>query len=116
MQSFLAKVGFLTSNTKYDKVIPMRETATFTISLPPAMAKQVKLAMRAEHRTRSELVREALRVYLTARVTPVERPTAAEARAHRKGMSAYKRGDYITLGEYIDGMDRRPRRARRKVS
>ncbi len=94
----------------------MRETTTFTVSLPPAMARQVERAMRAEHRTRSELVREALRVYLSARVIPVENPTGAEARAYRSGMAAYRRGDYVTLGEYLDGLDRRPRRARKKVS
>jgi hypothetical protein len=80
------------------------------------MAKQIQQAMKAEHRTRSELVREALRVYLSVKVMPAERPTAAEARAYRSGVAAYKRGDYVTLGEYIDGMDRRPRRARKKVS
>jgi len=94
----------------------MRETTTFTVSLPPAMAKQIEQAMKAEHRTRSELVREALRVYLSMKVMPTERPTAAEARAYRSGVAAYKRGDYVTLGEYIDGMDRRPRRTRKKVS
>ncbi len=72
--------------------------------------------MKAEHRTRSELVREALRVYLSARLIPAERPTPAEARAYRRGMAAYERGDYVTLGEYLDGMDRRPRRAGKKVS
>ena len=94
----------------------MRETTTFTVSLPPAMAKQIEQAMKAEHRTRSELVREALRVYLSMKVMPTERPSAAEARAYRSGVAAYKRGDYVTLGEYIDGMDRRPRRTRKKVS
>jgi Arc/MetJ-type ribon-helix-helix transcriptional regulator len=94
----------------------MRETTTFTVSLPPAMAKQVERAMKAEHRTRSELVREALRVYLSARLIPSEVPTTAEARAYRQGMMAYKRGDYVTLGDYLDGMDRRPRRTRKKVS
>ena len=49
----------------------MRETETFTISLPPAMAQQVERAMKAEHRTRSELVREALRVYLSGRMVPL---------------------------------------------
>ena len=72
--------------------------------------------MKAEHRTRSELICEALQVYLSSRVIPVENPTAAEARAYRSGMAAYNRGDYATRGEYIDGMDRRPRRARKKVS
>src|SRR5579863_2319091 len=74
----------------------MRETSTFTVSLPPAMAKQIEKVMKTEHRTRSELVREALRVYFTVRVLPSERPTAAEARAYRRGMAAYKRGDYVT--------------------
>ncbi len=72
--------------------------------------------MKAEHRTRSELVREALRLYLSARLMPVELPTPAEARAYHRGMAAYRRGDSIKLQEYLDGMDRRPRRSRKKVS
>ena len=64
------------------------------------MAKQVERARKAENRTRSELVREALRVYLSARLVPAELPTAAEARAYRRGMAAYKRGDYVTLEGY----------------
>ncbi len=40
-----------------------RTTITCTISLPPKMAKQLDEAMEEEGRTRSELVREALRVY-----------------------------------------------------
>ena len=80
------------------------------------MAKQVEQLMKEEHRTRSELVREALRVYLAGQLVPAETPTAAEARAYRRGMAAYKRRDYVTLGDHRDGMDRRPRRARKKVS
>ena len=94
----------------------MRESATFTVSVPPAMAKQVEQAMKAEHRTRSELVREALRMYLSARLIPSAEVSRRETQAHRQGMAAYKRGDYVTLGEYIDGMDRRSHRARKKVS
>lgn len=80
------------------------------------MAKQVEQARKAEQRTRSELVREALRVYLSARLVPSELPTASEARAYRRGMAAYKRSDYVTLEAYLDGMDRRPRRASKKRS
>ena len=80
------------------------------------MAEQVERARKAEHRTRSELVREALRVYLSARLFATESPTAAEARAYRRGMTAYKRGNYVTLEGYLDGMDRRPRRASKKSS
>ncbi len=104
----------LTYITKYDKVILMRETITVTVSLPPAMAKQVEKVMKIEQRTRSELVREALRVYLST--VPGERPTAAETRAYRRGTNAYRRGDFVTLGEFVDGMDSRPRRARKKVT
>ncbi len=94
----------------------MRESTTFTVSLPPAMAKEVERAMKTEHRTRSELVREALRIYLSARLISTESPTPAEARAYRRGMAAYNRGDAMTLREYVDGMDRSPRRTRKKVS
>lgn len=79
------------------------------------MASEVKRVMKAEHRTRSELVREALRVYLSARLISEELPTTAEARAYRRGMAAYRRGEFVTLERYLDGMDRRPRRARKKV-
>jgi hypothetical protein len=80
------------------------------------MAKEVERAMKAEHRTRSELVREALRIYLSARLMPTEMPTPAAARAYRRGMAAYNRGDAMTLQEYVDGMDRRLRGSRKKVS
>jgi hypothetical protein len=43
---------------------------------------------------------------------PAEVHTANEIRAYRSGIAAYKRGDYLTLEEYLDGMDRRLRRAR----
>jgi len=44
-----------------------RITTTFTISLPPAMAAEVEAIQKKEHRTRSELIREALRRYIAAR-------------------------------------------------
>lgn len=40
-----------------------RTTATFSISLPPEMANEVDRIRKEEHRTRSELIREALRRY-----------------------------------------------------
>jgi metal-responsive CopG/Arc/MetJ family transcriptional regulator len=79
----------------------MRETTTFSVSLPLAMAKQVEQAMKAEHRTRSELIREALHVYFSARLISNETPTVAEARAHRRGIAAYKQGDYLTLKAHL---------------
>jgi predicted transcriptional regulator len=94
----------------------MRTRRTITISLPPEMAEQVESAMKAEHRTRSELVREALRTYISIRLLPQESPTSSELRAIRRGEAAYRRGDYITLDEYFRELDRRPRRARKKGS
>ncbi|MBM3924975.1 MAG: ribbon-helix-helix protein, CopG family [SAR202 cluster bacterium] len=40
-----------------------RTTKTITISIPPEMEQQIEELMRLEGRTRSELLREALRRY-----------------------------------------------------
>jgi CopG family transcriptional regulator/antitoxin EndoAI len=44
-----------------------RTSKTITFSLPPEMAAQVEEIMKEEGRTRSELLREALRRYILAR-------------------------------------------------
>lgn len=44
-----------------------RTTVTFTVSLPPEMAAEVESVRKEEHRTRSELIREALRRYFQPR-------------------------------------------------
>ena len=44
-----------------------RNTKTTTFSLPPEMAEQVQDVMREEGRTMSDLVREALRLYMEER-------------------------------------------------
>src|SRR3990170_1215497 len=96
----------------------MRTRRTITISLPPAMARRVEKTMKREQRTRSELVREALRTYFSTREFPEETPTLSELRAIRRGQAAIERGDYMTLDELRreEEMARRPRRARAKVS
>jgi metal-responsive CopG/Arc/MetJ family transcriptional regulator len=43
-----------------------RITITYSISLPPEMAAELEEIRKKEHRTRSELLREALRRYVTA--------------------------------------------------
>ncbi|HEX6513002.1 MAG TPA: ribbon-helix-helix domain-containing protein [Chloroflexota bacterium] len=45
----------------------MRPSRTVTISLPPELAEQVDEIARSEHRTRSELLREAVRQYAVNR-------------------------------------------------
>lgn len=44
-----------------------RTTKTITISLPPEMLEQVERLMKEEGRTKSELLREALRRYVEER-------------------------------------------------
>ncbi|MBZ5538777.1 MAG: ribbon-helix-helix protein, CopG family [Acidobacteriia bacterium] len=77
----------------------MRTTQTMTISLPPAMLKEIERVRLAENRTRSELMREALRTYLRTFYSrfPVEAPTKAEVAAIRRGRAEIRRGQYITL-------------------
>jgi metal-responsive CopG/Arc/MetJ family transcriptional regulator len=82
----------------------MRTTATLTISLPPAMAKQMEKVRKQEHRTRSELLREAWRHYFESRYG-VETPTKTELAAIRKGRSAVKRGEYVTLDQLHHELD-----------
>ncbi|MCW5889231.1 MAG: ribbon-helix-helix protein, CopG family [bacterium] len=50
----------------------MRTRGTMTISLPPSMLARIERVRRREERTRSEFVREAIRVYL-AHVRDLER-------------------------------------------
>jgi predicted transcriptional regulator len=80
------------------------------------MAEQVEETMKVEHRTRSELMQEALRTYFAIRRFPEETPTVAELRAIRRGEAAYRKGDYVTLDEYLNGLDRHSCRPRKKVS
>ncbi|MEW6324621.1 MAG: ribbon-helix-helix domain-containing protein [Nitrospirota bacterium] len=45
----------------------VRATKLVTISLPPKLLKEAEQVAREEHRTKSELLREALRVYISSR-------------------------------------------------
>lgn len=87
-----------------------------TISLPPKMAEAVEKVRRAEQRTRSELIREALRTYFASRRFSEVTPTPAELRAIRRGHAAYERGDYVTLNELRHEMGTSHRRTRKKIA
>ena len=50
-----------------ESVPTSRKSRTITFSLPPEMAEQVRQVMHEEGRTMSELVREALRLYMEER-------------------------------------------------
>ncbi len=94
-----------------------KHTALMTVSLPREMAAQVETVRKAEHRTRSELVREALRTYfaLAARF-PEEEATPAELRALRQARREFERGETVNLTEYLRHLQPRTRKARTKAA
>ena len=61
----------------------MRISKTWTVSLPPPMEREATQVARREHRTKSELVREALRVYLAQREWQALQQRAAQRAAAR---------------------------------
>ena len=93
----------------------MRSRDAFTISLPPAMSQALEKARKTQQRSRSEIVREALRLYfdpeLALRIArlPVSTPTARELRELEKGRRSK---DYLTIDELFRDLDS-PRRSTR---
>ncbi|HYB57764.1 MAG TPA: ribbon-helix-helix domain-containing protein, partial [Alphaproteobacteria bacterium] len=79
-----------------------RTTALLSVSLPPAMAEELDRVRRSEHRTRSELVREALRKYIReadmerargrAAALPEDTPSAEETAAIEAGKLELRTG------------------------
>lgn len=60
----------------------MRTTKTWTISLPPGLGREAERTAKEENRTKSELVREALRMYLEERRwRKLQQKTALQAQA-----------------------------------
>lgn len=90
----------------------MRTTDTMTISVPPAMVRQMERVQKEEHRTRSELLREAWRHYFESRYA-VYTPTKAELAGIRKGRSDFKKGNFVTLSQLRDELES-ARHAKRK--
>ena len=65
----------------------MRQTTTWTISLPPQMGREAEQLARKEHRTKSELVREALRDYMASQQWETLQRVAS-GRARRTGVKS----------------------------
>ncbi|MEW6771952.1 MAG: ribbon-helix-helix protein, CopG family [Bacillota bacterium] len=76
----------------------MRKTKVWALSLPPALAEKAEQLARKEHRSRSELVREALRQYITLREWEALQ-AAATRRAREMGIS-----DEDTVEQMIDDL------------
>lgn len=90
----------------------MRTRATMTVSLPQGMIREVERIRKTEHRTRSELIREALRVYMNrARGFGVYSPTRAELLEIGKGRTELSRGESYTIDELFAGLADQRRKA-----
>ena len=91
----------------------MRTTKTMTVSLPPALLRQFEEVRKIESRTRSELVREALREYVKARY-PLAISTTKERAALRRGRAAFQKGDAVSLRAFLHDVERQNIRPRPK--
>jgi len=88
-----------------------RHSVTFT--LPAEMHRTMERVCKMEHRSTSELMREALRRYFAAvGALPTYTPTPAELAAIEKGREAVRRGDYLTLDQFNAHVDDLNRKAR----
>src|SRR5438128_1045534 len=104
-----------------------RTSATFSVSLPPEMASEIERVRRKEHRTRSELVREALRHYIVRvadlrmvreRIAklPEEKPTAEEITAIEEGSKEFRAGHFMNLNKLRHELGHRRQQPRAKKS
>lgn len=86
----------------------MRTRQTMSTSLPSEMIGQVERVRKAEHRTRSEFVREALRTYIDMRF-PVVTPSE-DIRALRRARREHARRQLVRLDQLLHALDtaRRP--------
>ena len=85
-----------------------------SITLPEAMLDQVDHASKTEHRTRSELIREALRHYLALRRIPTVEATPEETAAIEAGEAEHERGDFVSLEDLKHDLALTPRQKRPK--
>jgi predicted transcriptional regulator len=96
----------------------MRTTHTWTISLPPELSRLAEQIAKAEHRTRSELIREALRLYMMQRDQPLalgagdRLARVGELAEMYRSPEATRRPDEAVLREQFRGMRRHHDRLR----
>lgn len=90
----------------------MTKTAKVTISLPEPMLRAADEAGAREHRSRSELIREALRWYLRLGQLPVEHATPEDLAAIEAGRAERARGETLSLDDIRHDLDARVREER----
>ena len=86
---------------------------TVTISLPTQLVAELDRVRKHEHRTRSEIVRDALRRYITVaergRMIPVENALPEEIEAMRRADEEYARGECVRLEDLQRELGVKPR-------
>jgi metal-responsive CopG/Arc/MetJ family transcriptional regulator len=76
-----------------------------TVSLPPDMLEELDRVRKREQRTRSELLRDAVRRYLASEPTrqiPIVDPEPGELEALEHGRVQTARGEYVLLQDLIE--------------
>jgi metal-responsive CopG/Arc/MetJ family transcriptional regulator len=71
-----------------------------SVSVPDTMLPEIDAVARKEHRSRSELIREALRVYLShadQRLIAIDDARPDEIEAARRGRAEFERGEFVRL-------------------
>jgi Arc/MetJ-type ribon-helix-helix transcriptional regulator len=71
-----------------------------SVTVPEEMLPEIDEAARHQHQSRSGLVREALRLYLSrgrSRAIPLEDPEPDEAQAIERGRGEFARGEFVRL-------------------
>ena len=91
----------------------IRNTKTVTISLPSQLVTELDRVREREHRTRSEILREALCRYIRlaerGRMIPVEDALPEEIEAMRRADEEYARGECVRLEDIQSELGVRPR-------
>jgi metal-responsive CopG/Arc/MetJ family transcriptional regulator len=86
------------------------KAAKVTISLPEDLLSKADAAAEREHRTRSELVREALRWYLRISTLPIADPTPEEIAAIKAGRADRAHRRTLTHADIAHDLEDRVRK------
>ena len=90
-----------------------RNMKTVTVSLPPLLVDELDRISERERRTRSEILRDALRRYITVtergRMMPVEDALPEEIEAMHRADEEYARGECVRLEDLQHELGIKPR-------
>lgn len=87
-------------------------TKMISVNLPEEILPQIDNAARKEHRSRSQLICDAVRQYLAAgggRMIPVDDALPDEAEAIARGRAAFERGEFVRLEDLERDLGLTPR-------